>query len=185
MAENLLQKIISGKYSKQELDDIIDHAMLAKETYNVVEKKIKKASNDTDTNKKLLEIDKNIKNLNLDVKKESKKQAKYILAITAIFLPALAALCVVSAFNTAIIAPGFAISIAALAAAAVPIGLMDYKRKKLLSTIKAQEQLRANILSDICFKVTPDYANHAYTDYINSKTQNYEINTENDNTFSI
>ena len=38
MADNLLQKILQGKYTNQELDEIIEHAMVAKQTYKGIDK---------------------------------------------------------------------------------------------------------------------------------------------------
>lgn len=183
MMNNLLQKIIEGNYSKHELDEIIEHAKYSKIVYEETEKKLANAQKDDIKKEKLQVIDSNIENLNAKIKKENKKQAKYILALGAVGFSMLIAFGLVSAFNLSFVPIFGSLSVAFVALGAVPIGIMDYKRKKLLNEITLQEQSRANILSDICFSVTPDYANNVYKEYKQNNTK--YTNIENDNNLTL
>ena len=179
MVNNLLQKIMNGTYSSHELDEIDDAVKYAKQNYNVVNNRIVAAQKNEEKRKKLEQIDTNIENLNIKIKKSNKKQAKYILALCTVGFSALITLSLVSVFNLSLVPIFGALSVVFAAVGAVPIGLMDYKRKKLLKDVALQEQSRANLLSDICFKVTPDYANNIYKEYKKTKTKYANIESDN------
>ena len=185
MANNLIQKISEGKYTKKELEEIEDAVKYAQHTYQIVEDIIAKADRNEYKRERLGEIDKNLKNLNEKLKKTNKKQAKYVLAMAGVSLPILCALCVISAFNPSLLVTLSAISVGALALASIPIGFMDYKRKKLLAEIKYQENARADVLSDACFIIKTEFANNVYKENKKEKSADNEIVQETDNTFNV
>ena len=185
MAQNLIQKIMEGKYNKQELTEIAEAVEYAKHNYGIIKGKIEKAQEDKFKKQKLENIEENIKNLKDQINKASKKQAKFILGLAGISFPVLIALAIVSAFNFTWFLTASAISVAGIALCAVPIGILDHKRKVLISEIDRQEKERAALLSDIFFKVSQNYANNAYNDFKQTKSSGNELENSTDNSLTI
>ena len=165
MADNLIQKIMSGKYTNTELNEIEDAILYAKQVYGITKTSILNAEADVRKKEKIQEIDHKITELKSNLVKRNKKQQKYILAMFCTCLPIVCMLCVASAFNIAFLSTGIALSIGTVALGAVPIGIMDIKIKNTLKEIDMLEKERAKVLSDICFTIKQDYATNAYNDY--------------------
>ena len=185
MVNNLLQKIMKGTYTSQELEEIEDAVKYAKQNYEVANNSVAAAQKNEEKRKKLEQIDANIVSLNNKINNSNKKQARCILGLMGFSIPALIALGVISAFDFPFFLTGSAVLIAAMAACCVPIGMLDFKRKKLLNEIKHEEEERSFLLSGLCFSVTPEYATNAYNDYKKSHSKVLTNTKEEDNSLNI
>jgi len=177
MTDNLIQKIIKGKYSQKELKEIEDAVKYAQQTYQIVEDKIDQAQHNEYKCKSLEEIEKKINTLNEQLTKVNKKQAKYLLYFISLCFPIICTLCIISAFNPVVLIANTLLSTASVAVGSVPLAILDIKRKKLISEIQGQEQNRVKILSDICFEIPSDYVKNLYNNQ--KKSNNIKLEVEN------
>ena len=107
------------------------------------------------------------------------KQSKYIVGFLSVGLPCLVALSITSIFGLTSVLIGSLIGVAGLALGALPIAIMDQNKKILLFEKAKQERLRADMLSDFCFNISPAHVNQICKESNQSKKTENTNETEN------